>query len=229
MFSTVLNGLLLALLTLLPTAAAGSPGGDDSKVKTAVKDRVVVLNDGDIEVDGDGDDPVIVRVGRGGFLGVRLIEITDELRAHYGAPRDAGVLVAEVEAGSPAARAGIEVGDVLTSVDGRGVSSTWDVSRGVRRKKAGETVEVELVRGRGSRKVTVTLDERKAREHTIDLGDTRDRLRRHAWVWKDGDGEFNFQMPRFKIENLEELPSLRDRLEELEKRVKDLEKRLPAR
>jgi BMFP domain-containing protein YqiC len=33
-------------------------------------------------------------------------------------------------------------------------------------------------------------------------------------------------MPRFKIENLEALPSLRDRLEELEKRVKDLESKL---
>jgi polyhydroxyalkanoate synthesis regulator phasin len=33
-------------------------------------------------------------------------------------------------------------------------------------------------------------------------------------------------MPRFKVENLEELPSLRDRLEELEKRVRDLESKL---
>jgi hypothetical protein len=82
------------------------------------------------------------------------------------------------------------------------------------------------VRGRGSRKVTVTLDERKGRDRTIDLGDMHGRIGRHAWAWKNGDGNFNFDMPRFKIENLEELPSLRDRLEELEKRVKDLEKRL---
>jgi C-terminal processing protease CtpA/Prc len=187
------------------------------------EEKVVVLNDGDIDV--VGDESVIVRVGRGAFMGVRLIGITGELRAHYGAPKDAGVLVAEVEAASPAARAGIEVGDVLTSVDADPVTSIGDVSRVVRRKKAGETVEVELVRGRSSRKVTVTLEERKSREHEIDLGPMHDKLRRHAWAWRDGD----FEMPRFKIENLEDLPTLRERLNDLEKRLRELEKRLPAR
>jgi membrane-associated protease RseP (regulator of RpoE activity) len=230
MFSTAFNGLLLATLMLLPTAQR-APDGADSKVKTEVEDRVVVVNDGDVEVDLDdvevhGDDPVVVRVGRGGFLGVRLIGITDELRGHYGAPKDAGVLVGGVEADSPAARAGIEVGDVITSVDGREVSSTGDLSRAVRRKKAGETVEIEFVRGRGTRKVTATLEERKGRERTIDLGEMGDRLRRHAWVWKDGDANFDVRLPRFKVEHLEELPSLRDRLEELEKRLKELEKKL---
>ena len=100
MLSTAFNGLLLAALMLLPTAQR-TPGGADSKVKTEVEDRVVVLNDGDADRDLDdievhGDDPVIVRVGRGGFLGVRLIGITDELRGHYGAPKDAGVLVGGV-------------------------------------------------------------------------------------------------------------------------------------
>jgi membrane-associated protease RseP (regulator of RpoE activity) len=230
MLSTAFNGLLLAALMLLPTAQR-APDGADSKVKTEAEDRVVVVNDGDVDVDLDdvevhGDDPVIVRVGRGGFLGVRLIGITDELRNHYGAPKDAGVLVGGVEADSPAARAGIEVGDVITSVDGREVSSTGDLSRAVRRKKAGETVEIEFVRGRGTRKVTITLEERKGRERTIDLGEMGDRLRRHAWVWKNGDANFDIRIPRFKMENLEELPSLRDRLDELEKRMKELEKKL---
>jgi membrane-associated protease RseP (regulator of RpoE activity) len=230
MFSTAFNGLLLAALMPLPTAHR-APDAADAEVKTEAEDRVVVVNDGEVDVDLDdvevhGDDPVIVRVGRGGFLGVRLIGITDELRGHYGAPKDAGVRVGGVEADSPAARAGIEVGDVITSVDGREVSSTGDLSRAVRRKKAGETVEIEFVRGRGTRKVTVTLDERKGRERTIDLGEMGDRLRRHAWVWKDGDGEIDVRIPRFKIENLEELPGLRRRLDELEKRLKELEKKL---
>ena len=220
MLSTALSSLLLALLMLLPTARASA---DDPKGKSPEEDRVVVqINEDDVE--GDGDDPVVVRIGRGGFLGVRLIGITDELRSHYGAPKDAGVLVGEVESGSPAARAGIEVGDLITTVDGERVTSTWDVSRKVRRKRGGETVDVEIVRGRSPRKVTVTLDERKSREQTIDLGDPDDlgdREGRHAWVWKDG----NFKMPHFKIENLEELPNLRERLEDLEKRLRELERR----
>jgi membrane-associated protease RseP (regulator of RpoE activity) len=222
MFSKALNALLLALLTLVPTAPGSARTADDPKEKVRDEKVVVTLNDEDLDV--DGDEPV-VRIGRGGFLGVRLIGITEELRTHYGAPKDAGVLVAEVESDSPAARAGILVGDVLTTVDGERVTSTWDVSRAVRRKKGGETVEVELVRGRASRKLTVTLDERKGGESTIDMGDLHDKLRRHAWVWQDGD----LKAPRFKMKNLEDLPTLRDRLDDLEKRIRELEKRLPTR
>jgi membrane-associated protease RseP (regulator of RpoE activity) len=224
MFSTALNSLVLALLLLAPTASARAT--DDPKGKSS-EDRVVVRVGGDdLEVDGDdpevvGDHPIVIRVGRGGFMGVQLIGITEELRSHYGAPKDAGVLVGEVEAGSPAARAGIEVGDVITMVGGERVSSTRDVSRRIRDKKGGEAVDVEIVRGRSPRKVTVTLEERKSHARTIDLGDLDDTMGRHAWVWKDGD----FQMPRFKVENLEELPSLRERLEDLEKRMRELEKK----
>jgi hypothetical protein len=223
MLSTAFNGLLLALLMLLPTAgqrATDDPGDKDRE------ERVIVRLDGD-DIDVDVDDPIVVRVGRGGFMGVRLIGITDDLRGHYGAPKDAGVLVAEVEAGSPAARAGIEVGDVITGVEGKSVTSTWEVLRTIRGKKGGETVDVELVRDRSPRKVTVTLDERKASEREIDLGGVHDKLRRHAWAFRDGDWkDGDLAMPRFKIENLEELPSLRDRLRELERRVKDLESKL---
>ena len=221
MLSTAFNGFLLALLMLLPTA--GQRSTDDPADKDR-EERVIV------RVDGDGvdvDDPIVVRVGRGGFMGVRLIGITDDLRGHYGAPKDAGVLVAEVEAGSPAARAGIEVGDVITGVEGKSVTSTREVLRTIRGKKGGETVDVELVRGRSPRKETVTLDERRASEREIDLGGVHDKLRRHAWAFRDGNWKGgDLRMPRFKVENLEELPSLRDRLEELEKRVKDLESKL---
>jgi hypothetical protein len=222
MLSTALNGLLLALLTILPTA--GARAADDPREKDRDEKVIVQVDDVDVDV----DDPIVVRVGRGGFMGVRLIGITEDLRGHYGAPRDAGVLVAEVEANSPAARAGIEVGDVITSIEGKHVTSTWEVSRAIRRKKGGETVDVELVRGRSPRKVTVTLEERKAGDREIDLGGVRDKLRRHAWAFRDGDWhDGDFKMPRFKIQNLDELPSLRDRLQELEKRVKDLERKLP--
>lgn len=234
MLSTALNGLLLAMLALLPTAAGSTRAGENAKETGVIDDRVVVLDDGDVRLDDgnvevEGDDPIVVSVGRGGFLGVRLVGITDDLRAHFGAPKDAGVLVGGVDADSPAARAGIEVGDVITSVDGKRVDSASEVSRAIRRKKGGETVDVEVVRARATRKMTVTLEERKLRERTIDLGDMGDHLRRHAWVWRDGDLPDGVRMPRFKIENLEELPGLRSRLEELEKRLNELEKRLPGR
>src|SRR4051812_40154999 len=53
-----------------------------------------------------------------GRLGVMVMGLTPELRAYFGAPKDAGLLVARVQPKSPASRAGIQVGDVLTTVAG---------------------------------------------------------------------------------------------------------------
>jgi membrane-associated protease RseP (regulator of RpoE activity) len=216
MIASVINAVLLALLTVLPTAA-GSHGGADDARKEDVDEKVVVsLGDEDL----DSDDPVVVHVGRRGFLGVRLLEITPELRAHFGAPKDAGVLVSDVEAGAPAAKAGLEVGDVITAVDGERVGWTGDVSRAVRRKKGGETVQIDVIRSRASRRLTVEVEERSARERSIDLGDLGDHLRRHAWVMRDLDKAHPL------LGNLEDLSRMRKRMEELERRLSELEKRL---
>jgi membrane-associated protease RseP (regulator of RpoE activity) len=224
MITAAVNAHLLALLTLLPTAAR-STGTDDSEHSG---DKVVFAGTDDVEF--ENGEPVIVRVGRRGFIGVTLLEITPELRAHFGAPKDAGVLVSDVESGTPAAKAGLEVGDVITEIDGKRVESSRDLSRGIRSRKAGETVQLDIVRGRAARKMSVTVEEREGRERSIDLGDLgdlgdmKDKLRRHAWVMRDfGSGDHPV------IENLDELPRMSDRLDELEKRVKELEKRLPGR
>jgi membrane-associated protease RseP (regulator of RpoE activity) len=221
MITSAVNALLLALLTLLPTAAR-STGPDESDGSGA---NVIFLGNDDVEF--ENGEPVVVRVGRRGFIGVTLLEITPELRGHFGAPKDAGVLVSDVESGTPAAKAGLEVGDVITEIDGKRVESSRDLSRGIRSRKGGETVQLDVVRGRAARKMSVTVEEREGRERSIDLGDLgdmKDKLRRHGWVMRDfGSGDHPV------IENLEALPRMSDRLEELEKRVKELEKRLPGR
>ena len=222
MITSAVNVLLLALLTLLPTAAR-SDRADDPKDP----DENVVVTLGDEDLEPDGDDPVVLRVGRRGFIGVSLMEITPELRVHYGAPKDAGVLVSDVQADTPAAKAGLEVGDVITAVDGTRVAWTGDVSRRIRSRKAGETVQLDVVRERTPRKLTVTVEERARRERSIDLGDMKGNLHRHAWVMKDFGKDFG--KGHAVLENLEDFRGMRDRLEDLEKRMKELEKRLPGR
>ena len=97
-----------------------------------------------------------------GFLGVGLRELTEELQLHFGAPEGSGVLVASVSDDSPAAAAGIRVGDVITAVDGLAVDSTRDLSREIRHRP-GESVAIELYRDGDPRQVTAKLGEREAR------------------------------------------------------------------
>lgn len=67
------------------------------------------------------------RLGAGGLPGAVLVEVPDALRVHYGAPADRGVLISRVEQGSPAARAGFRVGDLLVTADGRPLKTRNDV------------------------------------------------------------------------------------------------------
>ena len=103
---------------------------------------------------------VMSRMG-GAYLGVQLLDITEELRAFYGAPPDAGVLVSRVAEDSPAAAAGFAVGDVITEVAGSGVARAGEVVRAVGRLDPEEEVTVEVVRGGAPRTLSATLAERE--------------------------------------------------------------------
>jgi putative serine protease PepD len=72
----------------------------------------------------------------------------------------AGVQVAEVRSGSPAEEAGLAVGDVITSVDGKVVTSTEELQGAVDAKQPGDSMIVDYLRNEASRTVTVTLGTR---------------------------------------------------------------------
>jgi serine protease Do len=84
--------------------------------------------------------------GRSGRLGVRIQTLTPQLASYFGAAR--GALVTEVDEGSPAAKAGIKAGDVITSIDGRTVEDAADLQRALRRTEEGAEVSIEILRDR---------------------------------------------------------------------------------
>jgi S1-C subfamily serine protease len=73
-----------------------------------------------------------------------------------------GVLVRTVEPGSPASKAGIAAGDIVTAVGGESVDTWSDFVRAVINKKIGDTVTLTVVHGQTTRKVPVVLAERPA-------------------------------------------------------------------
>lgn len=85
---------------------------------------------------------------RRAWLGLHLLELSEELRRHYGAPADRGVLVSRVEPGSPAERAGIRVGDVLAGVDSHPIASIAQLSVVLATLVEQQDAELELWRDR---------------------------------------------------------------------------------
>lgn len=97
----------------------------------------------------------------GGYLGVMLTPMTPELRLHLGAPETAGVLVSKVVEESPAWRAGVQVGDVISAVDGDAVASPHELAHAIHAKKSGDAVTLEAWRGGSLQTLTAAVEERE--------------------------------------------------------------------
>ena len=104
-----------------------------------------------------------LRHGGGAFLGVQPSDLTPELRTHFGVPDAAGVMIAKVVDDSPAFRAGLEVGDIVTAIDGEAVASTTDLLRAIRGQDQTDTVVLEVWRDGRMQKISATLEERERR------------------------------------------------------------------
>ncbi len=92
-----------------------------------------------------------------GRLGVFVMSLTPELRKHFGAAEDRGVMVARVEPMSAAAMAGIEPGDILVEVKGRAIADAGDVLAAMTDVPKGQSVAIQLVRDGKPRTVSAKL------------------------------------------------------------------------
>ncbi len=106
---------------------------------------------------------------RRGWLGVRIQTVTDEIAESIGLDTPAGALVASVTSNSPAAKAGIEAGDVIVSFDGTDVPNMRILPRLVAKTDIEKSVEVKILRKGTEKTLTVKigrLEEGKAKEQS---------------------------------------------------------------
>jgi len=90
-------------------------------------------------------------------LGVLVMQLTPELRTHFGATADRGVLVGRVEPKSAAAAAGLAVGDVITEVRGNAVDDARDMISALAPAKGGEKVTLQVIRDGKPLALTATM------------------------------------------------------------------------
>jgi serine protease Do len=177
--------------------------------------RTVIIKDGKVITDDTRGLDASALLAKRAYLGISMVDLSPELREHYGVSKDTGVLVESVADGSPAEKAGIKVGDIITSIDGDDIKSTTDIRSALRDKKGGDPARVEFQRGKGRQTVVATLDEREGPRMFMlgDLDELTKNLGSHEW--------------RAQVQNLGgDCEELRGRIKELETRLKELEKKL---
>ena len=104
-------------------------------------------------------------------LGVTVQPITADLASSLGLSDVRGALVNQVEPGSPAERAGLKQGDVITEVQGRRVSDGNELRNAISNIAPGTSVPIKVVRDGRTSDLSAKLDELKARN---DDGEDRD-------------------------------------------------------
>ncbi len=120
------------------------------------------VNPGAIEIN-PGEDGFVFAFGGNRRIGVSTQSLTKQLADYFGA-KDGGVLITSVTDNSPAAKAGLKAGDVITAIDGEKVTSAGDVSRSINKKDDGQ-VTLTIIRDHNTR--TVTLTPEKNPERTL--------------------------------------------------------------
>ena len=81
-----------------------------------------------------------------GWMGVRIQPVTADIADGLGLKKAEGALVAEPQSDSPAAKAGILAGDVITAVDGKDVKDPGDLARKIGAMAAGTEVKLSIQR-----------------------------------------------------------------------------------
>jgi serine protease Do len=94
---------------------------------------------------------------RHAYLGVSIGDLTPSIRDRLGAKTLDGAVVLAVEPNSPAALAGVELGDVIVRLDDKVVHNVDDVFNALRAKKPGDPVTLAIVRGDNRLELRVTL------------------------------------------------------------------------
>lgn len=94
-----------------------------------------------------------------GRLGIGIQEVSKELADSFNLGKPQGALVASVEKGLAADKAGIEVGDIILKFDGKAVAESSDLPRMVGATKPGSKVVIQIWRKGASRDLTATVGE----------------------------------------------------------------------
>ncbi|MGB9826704.1 MAG: S1C family serine protease, partial [Desulfofundulus sp.] len=80
------------------------------------------------------------------WLGVSILDVTADLQQYFKLPDRKGAIIGEVVSGSPADKAGLQVGDVIRKVDNQPIENAQALVDAIAKKQVGQTVGLEIYR-----------------------------------------------------------------------------------
>ena len=149
-----------------------------------------------------GKDGMMFAFGNHRRIGVATTQLTKQLADYFAVGDGKGVLVTSVMEDSPAAKAGLKAGDVITAIDGEKIDDAGDLAQGINKKKDGE-VTLTVVRNKNQRTINVTPKEEPGpTPGTAPQGVRRIVIPR---VELGSIPEMNIQIPRIDLPNTPEI------------------------
>jgi serine protease Do len=99
-----------------------------------------------------------------GYIGATIQDLSEEMAGSWGLSGRKGAVVAGLVAGGPAAKAGLQPGDVVTSVNGKDVAGASEMTRAVAKVQAGDTLRIDLYRNGKPKTVSIVAGLRPSEE-----------------------------------------------------------------
>ncbi|HEV3275852.1 MAG TPA: PDZ domain-containing protein [Terriglobia bacterium] len=140
---------------------------------------ITALRAQDRAQDNDDSDPqmnILVRGSGESWLGVDLADVTAAQARDWKLGEDYGAVVNKVKPDSPAAKAGLETGDVIEQFGGQKVHSVAELRRMVNETPSGRTVQIEVRRHGDKKTLSATLEPRNG-----GMGPLMSGLRNNVW------------------------------------------------
>ena len=163
---------------------------------------------------------------RRGLLGVTTQDLTPELVNAFNLENKHGAAISRIESNSPAAKAGLEPGDIIVTANGKPIKNSHDISNIVGLMQIGDKVDIEYFRGTEKKEVTATIGKPEQLQlageklHSL-LKDTvlsatqKDqvegvligKIHTSSYAWRVGlrPGDVIVSANRYRVRNLDEL------------------------
>ncbi len=168
---------------------------------------------------------------RRGLLGVSTQDLTSELVKAFNLKNSHGAVISRVESSSAAAKAGLEPGDIIISINGRKIKNSHQIRNMIGLMKIGDKVDIQVLRGDKKKNITAIIG--KPQRHQIageklhrTLKDTIlsssqrgqiegvlfEKIQAGSYAWRSGlrPGDIIISANRYRVKNLDQLRQVTD-------------------